>query len=169
MPRQGPDGVWRSDDGHYAWNGTAWVPAGTSPVPQRPPARVRWPFYVAAGCAALIVVAVVGAGLIGLAAYLGLRSLGGCPPGDFPIPPNANRTFVNVNAGTGGTNCSLTYDVGDSSANIDAFYSASHDPWHLENHDEATDTYDLRNGSRTARVRVLGTGRRARIEVEIQT
>lgn len=73
MPFQDPSGRWLSDDGAYFWDGAAW-----RLLPPRvrggPPAAVM---ALAIGCAALVLLGIVAAGV---GAYIGLRNLPSTPP-----------------------------------------------------------------------------------------
>src|SRR6267143_3501279 len=80
-----------SPDGQWRWDGAQWVPAtqGAAPVP--PPRGSRsWIWWVAGGCAVLLVIGAVGAGF-GIYSLVNRFQHGGfsCLPSDFPSYPGA--------------------------------------------------------------------------------
>ena len=113
-----PDGTWR-------WDGSTWVPVlPAQPSVRRPSSNRTW---VLAGCATVLVLAVVGVG-IGYPAYAFInRFFTGshtCLPSDFPLYPRA--TTADFTFGVNGTNpgfsCNVVFESNDDVATVTAFY-----------------------------------------------
>lgn len=118
-----PDGMWR-------WDGVRWVAVNAGPYPQAAPPRSRtWIWWVAGGCAVLLVLGLVGAGV---GAYNLVNSFqhGGfaCLPSDFPNYPGATVASENTYVGTGvpagdSKRCTMVLESNDDSTTVIAFYN----------------------------------------------
>src|SRR6202162_5402623 len=111
------------------WDGTKWVPttagAASSPVARR--SRV-WIWWVAGGCALLLVLAVVG-GAIGITSLVNSFQHGGltCLPSDFPKYPGTTvvneQTFYGGGVAPGDSkSCRMTLDSSDNVATVTAYF-----------------------------------------------
>jgi hypothetical protein len=180
VPKQRGDGTWVSDDEQSFWDGQTWrpvneasgavVPAMTPP-PSYPPQTgpsYRWIFWVlGAGCLVLVVVFGACVALGGAALFNGAQTLGGCPPGDLPIPPNAHVTGSTIYSGTSGTICTLGYADSDSGDQVDAFYRDQSSSWTQTGYDSSTDTFTFTKGRRTATVQVLRVGTTSELNIKV--
>ncbi len=118
-----------SPDGHWRWDGATWVPAalGASPIPT--PRRSRsWIWWLAGGCAILLVIGAVGVGF-GVYSLVNRFQHGGfsCLPSDFPSYPGASA--VNENAQVGNefspgdnSRCTMVFESNDGLEIVTAFY-----------------------------------------------
>ncbi|TMC00843.1 MAG: hypothetical protein E6J40_01115 [Chloroflexi bacterium] len=116
-----PDGMWR-------WDGVRWVPAVAAPYSQAPRRSRNWIWWVAGGCAIVLVLALVGAG-IGVYNLVNSFQHGGlaCLPSDFPSYPGATVISENTYVGTGvapgdSKRCSMVLRSNDDSATVTSFY-----------------------------------------------
>lgn len=118
-PRVEPDAL--SPDGTSRWDGTQWVPAAQKPSLRRPLSRT----WLLAGCATMLVVAVVG---IGYPAYSFLNRFftgsHACLPSDFPLYPGATRAdfTVGLNGVNRGYACNVVFESNDDVATVTGFY-----------------------------------------------
>jgi hypothetical protein len=114
-----PDGMWR-------WDGARWVPT-MAPVASR---RSRvWIWWLAGGCAVLLVLGLAGAG-VGAYNLFSSFQHGGftCLPSDFPGYPGATvaseQTYVGTNVQPGDSkSCRMILHSNDDSATVTAFYN----------------------------------------------
>src|SRR4029077_2454348 len=118
-----PDGMWR-------WDGTRWVPATAGPyAPTGQRRSYRWIWWVAGGCAVLLVLGLVGAG-VGVYNLVNSFQHGGfsCLPSDFPSYPGATVTTENTYVGTGvpagdSKRCTMVLQSNDDVSTVTAFYN----------------------------------------------
>lgn len=116
-----PDGLWR-------WDGSRWVPTMTAP-----PHRSRaWIWWLAGGCALLLVIGLVAAGIGVYSLARNIQSSGfglNCLPSDFPSYPGATVTTAQVNYGAGvapgdSRVCQVKLESTDDVATVTTFYTA---------------------------------------------
>lgn len=166
-----PDGMWR-------WDGVRWVPAAAAPYAPAAPRRSHtWIWWVAGGCAVLLVLGLVGAG-IGVYNLVNSFQHGGftCLPSDFPAYPGATVVSENTSFGTGvapgdSRSCRMVLESNDDSATVTAFYNEK-----LSSGDWKVVAYVASVGQiqfqRTSRPETVGTidflGRGQRTEIHIQ-
>lgn len=114
-----PDGMWR-------WDGVRWVPTAAPIAPRRSRA---WIWWLAGGCAVLLVLGLVGAG-VGVYNFVNSLQHGAfaCLPSDFPSYPGATVTGENSFVGTGvapgdSKRCTMILESNDDSTTVIAFYN----------------------------------------------
>lgn len=113
----------------WRWDGAQWV--ATTPGAPGAPATGRsraWIWWVAGGCALVLVLAVVG-GVIGISSLVNSFQQGGlsCLPSDFPKYPGATvvneQTFYGSGVAPGDSkSCRMTLDSNDNVATVTAYY-----------------------------------------------
>ena len=141
-----------------------------------PPTRRSraWIGWVAAGCAVLIVLAVIGAGF---GAYsLVKRFQNGdfnCLPNDFPSYPGVTISGENVNFGQT-KHCSITLESNDSVAAVTSFYQQDLNTgdWTITSSDPANGAFQfqLRSRPQTAgTISLLGRGQHTEIQIELDS
>jgi hypothetical protein len=114
----------------WRWDGVQWVPLMGQPTVQ-PVARPRtrpWIWWLAGGCALLLVIGLVGAGF---GVYSLVNSFKGasfaCLPADFPSYPGATVASEVTSFGTGvapgdSKSCRMVLESTDGSVTVTAFY-----------------------------------------------
>jgi hypothetical protein len=144
-----------SPDGRWRWDGTRWVPSGQPGY--QPPRRgsLRWPWWVAGGCALLIVGTVSLTFLAVAAFHIAQSSYANCLPHDFPPYPSAhlknNVDYVEPGLIEGDSHrCAQTLETGDAVAMVDRFYASHLDSgdWKLVDNFAAEGPIDSRRISR---------------------
>lgn len=168
-----------SPDGMWTWDGARWVPVQRPlPPPQR---RSRsWMWWVAGGCAVVLLLGVAGAVVAGVALVNKIQSGGlTCLPSDFPKYPNAQVTRVYTYVGSGvapgdSSECQETLSSDDDVATVTSFYSAQ-----LDSGDWSVTAIDRANGQiRFARrsknqqvgvVQLLGQGQHTVVEIRFDS
>jgi hypothetical protein len=163
-----PDGLWR-------WDGQRWVPTGAAAYPAPAPKRgsLAWLWWLAGGCAVLLVIAIV-AGILGLTTLFRNFTNGGysCLPSDFPAYPGASVTFENDTVGTR-NECRMTLTSNDDVGTVTDWY-ASHlaeGDWQ-DSVDSASGTItfnQVSGGHGTGHVQLLGAGQHTDIEITFDT
>ena len=111
----------------WRWDGVRWVPLVGQPVGQ-PIARPRtrpWIWWLAGGCALLLVIGVVGAGygIYSIAHSISSTNFA-CLPSDFPRYPGAKYasfTF-DLNGTYPGNTCHSVFESNDDVVAVTAFY-----------------------------------------------
>ncbi len=116
-----------SSDGMWRWDGVRWVPAAAYP-PSAPRRSHTWIWWVAGGCAVLLVLGLVGVG-VGVYNLVNSFQHGGfaCLPSDFPNYPGATVITENTYVGTAvapgdSKRCSMVLKSTDDPATVTAFY-----------------------------------------------
>ncbi len=114
----------------WRWDGVRWVPLVGQPLRQ-PIARPRtrpWIWWLAGGCALLLVIGLVGAGygIYSIAHSISSTNFA-CLPSDFPSYPGArvvsSVTYVGTGVGHGDSkSCRMTLESTDDVATVTAFY-----------------------------------------------
>jgi hypothetical protein len=168
-----PDGMWR-------WDGVRWVPANAA-FPNAAPRRSRaWIWWVAGGCAVLLVLGLVGAGV---AVYNLVNSFqhGGfaCLPADFPNYPGATVITENTYVGTGvapgdSKRCSMVLKSNDDPATVNAFYQEklSTGDWKVTAYIASIGQIQFQRVSRQQTVGVvdlLGRGQQTEIHIQLES
>jgi hypothetical protein len=169
-----------SPDGQWRWDGTTWVPSGQVASLATPPRRsFAWVWWLAGGCAVLVVVAIV-AGAEGLGSLVNNFQHGGftCLPSDFPAYPGTTVAGENTRVGTGiapGDNheCQMTLESNDSVSTVTDWYAS-----HLDSGDWAASA-DVSSGvihfqrrSRSATkgsIQLLGRGQHTEIQITLDS
>jgi hypothetical protein len=114
----------------WRWDGVRWVPLTGQPIaPTIAPPRSRpWIWWLAGGCALLLVIGLVGAGF-GIYSFVHSFQGGGfaCLPSDFPKYPGATvageTTYVGSAVAPGDSkSCHMVLESSDDSAMVAAFY-----------------------------------------------
>jgi hypothetical protein len=114
----------------WRWDGVRWVPLAGQPMGQ-PIARPRtrpWIWWLAGGCALLLVIGLVGAGfgIYSIAHSLSSATFA-CLPSDFPNYPGArvvsSTTYVGTAVAPGDSkSCRMVLESTDDVATVTAFY-----------------------------------------------
>ncbi|MFI5283097.1 MAG: hypothetical protein ACHQ0J_08205 [Candidatus Dormibacterales bacterium] len=169
-----PDGMWR-------WDGTRWQPTSGLPGPPYAPRRsYKWIWWVAGGCALLVVIGVA-AIVIGSVYLVNAVQHGSftCLPGDFPKYPgttvSSEYTNVGSNVPPGDTHeCQMTLQSQDDAATVSSYYSSrlSAGDWTVTASDPANGTIDFSRTSRPAtvgRVQLLGRGQHTEIDIRLDS
>lgn len=169
-----PDGLWR-------WDGVQWLPATPAQSPTPGPRHSRaWIWWLAGGCALLLVLGVIG---IGFGAYsLVNRFQHGafnCLPSDFPSYPGASVSGENTYFGSGvapgdSRRCRITFESNDGVATVTNFYEqqlATGD-WTVASSNPTTGEVRFQRLSRPQTVGVLsllGRGQHTEIQIELDS
>jgi len=174
--RISPDGMWR-------WDGRQWVPATPRPPGQGqggPRGRRTWIWWVAGGCALLLILGVGGA-VIGGAALVNRLQHGdfACLPSDFPSYPGAAVTGEKTYFGTGvapgdSRECTESLDSDDDVATVTDFYTSrlSSGDWKITSSDRANGTISFARISRpqtVGAVTLLGRGTHTVINIKLDS
>ena len=140
----------------WRWDGQRWVPAGQAPAygaPRRSRTRLWW---LAGGCALLLVLGVAG-GIYGLVSLLRAVQNGSlaCLPADFPQYPGATitreYTYVGTTGHAGDSHvCEETFSSNDDVATVRDFYTSHLNDvdWRVTSSDSQTGTIDFARVSR---------------------
>ena len=93
-----------------------------------------------------------------------------CPPSDFAVPAGATQNGYNIHIGTGGSTCSVSWNVNQDVTSTDAFVtrSLSSGDWHITSRDESNGAINFARTGRpgvTGHLSLLGRGRHTQIEV----
>ena len=166
-----PDGMWRSD-------GRRWVPAAQAPARTTPPGRQTWLWWLAGGCAVLLVLGVAG-GIYGIVSLIRAAQSGSflCLPSDLPQYPGARITHEYTSLGATGHagdthECEETFDSNDDVATVHDFYSShlNAGDWHVASDNPQNGTIDFARVSRpqtVGSVLLLGRGQHTTIAVKL--
>ncbi|HXN89941.1 MAG TPA: hypothetical protein VN906_00485 [Candidatus Sulfotelmatobacter sp.] len=165
MGSQGPNQPGQvSPDGLWVWDGTRWVPSGRQGTPTRPRGSRSWIWWVAGGCAVLLVIGVAGAIWATVALVNNVQQHGGfaCLPSDFPSYPGATITSENVRYTTGlppgdSKECTMTLESSNDATTVSDFYASrlSTGDWAITSNDTATGEIRFHRVSRPQTVGVL--------------
>jgi hypothetical protein len=167
-----------SPDGRWRWDGAQWVPTGAArPMATTPRRSFAWVWWLAGGCAVLVVIA-------GIAAVLGLGSLvssfqhGGfsCLPSDFPTYPGATVSSENTYVGTGvpagdTKRCTMTLESNDDVNTVTSWYSSNLDSgdWSASSN-TPSGTIQFENRSKPSTngsIELLGHGQQTEIRITL--
>jgi hypothetical protein len=167
-----------SPDGRWRWDGAQWVPAGAAaPMPMSPRKSFAWVWWLAGGCALLVVIAVIAAA-IGLSSLVTSLERGGfsCLPSDFPSYPGATVSSENTYVGTGmpagnTKRCTMVLESGDDVNTVSSWYSSSLNSgdWSASS-DAASGTVRFENRSTPSTngtVELLGRGQHTEIRIVV--
>jgi hypothetical protein len=160
------------------WDGRRWVPAAQAPPPFGPRRQRTWLWWLAGGCAVLLVLGLAGGiyGIVSLTRAVQNGSLA-CLPSDFPTYPNATVTgwhaYIGTNAAPGDSHeCIENFDSNDPVATVTDFYAsrlASGD-WNVTSNDTANGAIKFNRVSRpqtVGTVDLLGRGQHTTIGVTL--
>ncbi len=166
-----PDGMWR-------WDGVRWVPLMGQPI-ARPRPR-PWIWWLAGGCALLLVIALVGAGF-GVYSLVNSFQRGGfaCLPSDFPSYPGSKVTSEHTYVGTGvapgdSKSCQMGLRSNDDVATVTAFYNdkLSTGDWQVTAFISSVGQIQFHRVSRPATfglVQLLGRGQQTEIQIQLDS
>jgi hypothetical protein len=162
----------------WRWDGVRWVPLMGQPI-TRPRPR-PWIWWVAGGCALLLVIGVVGASF-GIYSFVNSFSKGAfaCLPTDFPSYPGATVASFNTHFGAGvapgdSKTCHMVLESGDDSTTVTAFYNdlLNSGDWHVTAFISSAGQIQFHRVSRPATVglvEVLGKGQRSEIRIQLDS
>ena len=99
---------------------------------------------------------------------------GNCPPKDFPVYPNAQKTGLNYVVSPGSSDCTVTLESDATASDVTTFYDTSlgSGPWQLVNKNGPSGEWSFQrrgDSSTVGRIRFLGHGTQTRIEMEVLT
>jgi hypothetical protein len=163
----------------WRWDGVRWVQAAASP--QGAPRRsYKWIWWVAGGCAVLLVLGLIGAG-VGVYNLVNSFQHGGfaCLPSDFPNYPGATVTTENTYVGTGvapgdSKRCSMVLKSNDDPATVTSFYQEklSSGDWKVTAYIASIGQIQFQRVSRQQSVGVvdlLGRGQQTEIHIQLDS
>jgi hypothetical protein len=162
----------------WRWDGVRWVPLMGQPISR---ARSRpWVWWVAGGCALLLVIGLVGAGF-GIYSFVhsfSQLSLA-CLPSDFPSYPGSTVRSVNTHFGAGvapgdSKTCLMVLGSTDDVATVTAFYNENLNTgdWQVTAFISAYGQIQFHRVSRPATlglVQLLGKGQQTEIEIQLDS
>jgi hypothetical protein len=166
----------------WRWDGARWVPLMGQPIaaPIAPPRSRPWIWWVAGGCALLLVIGVVGVGF-GIYSFVNSFSKGAfaCLPSDFPSYPGATVSSFNTHFGAGAApgdskTCLMVLESSDDSATVSAFYNDNLNTgdWHVTAVISSAGQIQFHRVSRPATVglvEVLGKGQQSEIRIQLDS
>jgi hypothetical protein len=164
----------------WRWDGAQWVPAAGGYQPMAPRRSRTWIWWVAGGCAVLLVLGLIGAGV---GAYNLFNSFqhGGftCLPSDFPSYPGATvsseYTYVGTNVAPGDSKqCRMVLESTDDSATVTGFYNEklSSGDWKVTAYIASMGQIQFQRVSRPQTVGVidlLGRGQHTEIHIQLDS
>lgn len=169
-----PDGLWR-------WDGVNWVPAvaGSSQLPG-PKSSKRWIWWLAGGCAVLLLFGVIASGFAVYSLVNGFQhGAFNCLPSDFPSYPGATVVNENTTVGTGFTpgdsrRCTIVLQTNDGVAAVTTFYEQQlvSGDWTVPSSDPTTGELQFQRRSRPATVGhlfLLGRGQHTEIQIQLDS
>jgi len=143
-----------------------------------PPSRsFKWVWWLAGGCALLVVIALIAGGL-GLSSLVNSFEHGGfsCLPSDFPSYPGATVSSENTYVGTGvpagdTKRCSMVLESNDDATTVTSWYSSNLNSgdWSASS-DSASGTVRFENRSRPSTngtIELLGRGQHTEIRITL--
>ena len=166
-----PDGMWR-------WDGRRWAPSAQSPLYRGPQRSRSWLWWLAGGCAVLLLLGIAG-GVYGLVSLVHTFRSGGlaCLPSDFPQYPGAHLsreyTYVGTTAHAGDSHeCDETFDSDDDVSAVTGFYTShlNAGDWKVTSNDAANGTINFERVSRPQTVGsllLLGRGQHTTIAIKL--
>jgi hypothetical protein len=165
----------------WRWDGTQWVATAAGPAAMPATRRSRaWIWWVAGGCALVLVLAVVG-GAIGIASLVNSFQHGGltCLPADFPNYPGSSVVNEKTYYGTGvapgdSKSCQMTLDSNDNVATVTEFYNEklSSGDWKVVGFNSSSGQIHFQRVSRpltVGTVDLLGRGSGAEIRIDLSS
>jgi hypothetical protein len=170
-----------SPDGRWRWDGARWVPAGqAAPPPTAPRRSFAWVWWLAGGCAVLVVIGVIAA-IVGLGSLFTNFQHGGfsCLPSTFPSYPGTSvageqTTYLGAGMPPGDTNeCRMTLESNDSVSTVTDWYSTrlGSGDWTV-NTDATTGVIKFQSRSKPSTVgtiELLGRGEHTEIRITLDT
>lgn len=165
----------------WRWDGTQWV--ATTGGAARAPATRRsmvWIWWVAGGCALVLVLAVVG-GAVGIVSLVNSFQHGGltCLPSDFPGYPGTTVVNEHTYYGTGvapgdSKSCQMTLVSNDDVATVTAFYDEklSSGDWKVVTFNASSGQIHFQRVSRpltVGTVDLLGRGTGTEIRIDLSS
>ena len=166
-----PDGMWR-------WDGQRWVPAGQAPAYAAPRRPRTWLWWLAGGCAVLLVLGLAG-GIYGMVSLMRAVQSGtfACLPSDFPQYPGSRLTheytYVGTNVAPGDSReCEETFDSNDDVASVRDFLTRELNvgDWRITSNNSENGTISFARMSRPQTVGsalLLGRGQHTTIAVKL--
>jgi hypothetical protein len=167
-----------SPDGQWRWDGARWVPTGAAgPTAMSPRRSFAWVWWLAGGCAVLVVIGLVAAAL-GLGSLVSSFQHGGfsCLPSDFPSYPGATVSSENTYVGTGvpagdSKRCTMVLESNDDVNIVTSWYSSNLNSgdWSASS-DNASGTVQFENRSRPSTkgtIELLGRGQHTEIRITL--
>lgn len=168
-----------SPDGMWIWDGGRWIQVQRPGM--RAPRRSRtWLWWVAGGCAVLLVLG-VGAGIWGAVSLAHAVQQGSlsCMPSDFPRYPGATVTRDYTYFGTGvapgdSRECQESLSSDDGVATVSAFYTSqlNSGDWQILANDRTNGQIRFTRRSRTQDVgiiQMLGRGQHSDIAIKFDS
>jgi len=169
-----------SPDGRWRWDGAQWVPTGAAAAtPMAPRRSFAWVWWLAGGCAVLVVIAVIAA-VLGLGSLVSSIQHGGfsCLPSGFPAYPGATVSSENTYVGTGlppgdKSECRMILESNDDVGTVTAWY-ASHlnsGDWRA-NLDSASGTIRFQSNSKLTTlgtIELLGRGQHTEVRITLDS
>jgi hypothetical protein len=142
--------------------------------------NLRWLWFVAGGCALLLLIGAAGAVVGGLALVKKFQQGGfACLPSDFPSYPGATITFEKTYVGTGlpagdTSQCQQTLDSNDDVATVTEYYAGrlDTDDWRITSNDTTNGVIKFARRSRpqtAGTVELLGRGQHTSIQVKLDS
>jgi hypothetical protein len=164
----------------WRWDGAHWVPLMGQPMPMQRPRSRPWIWWLAGGCALLLVIGLVGAGF-GIYSLVHSFQPGGfaCLPSDFPSYQGATVTSEVTNYGTGvapgdSKSCRTVLESGDDAATVTTFYNDNLNTgdWHVTAFISSMGQIQFQRVSRSATVglvQMLGRGQQTEIRIQLDS
>lgn len=149
-----------SPDGKWQWDGTRWVPA--APVTPAVPRRSRsWIWWLAGGCAVVLLLVIAGAAFGSVALYSHLERGGfTCLPSTFPRYPGSTFGNINyeLNGPTPGNSCNMVFESKDSVGAVLDYYQTrlNRGDWQVSSIDQETGQIEFRSVKRAKTHGTLG-------------
>jgi hypothetical protein len=147
----------------------------------QPPRRSRaWIWWLAGGCAVVLVLGAIGAGF-GIYSLVNRFQQGGfsCLPSDFPSYPGASVVSENTTVGSfvsagDSTRCTMVIDSNDEVATVTTYYEEhlNSGDWTIGSSDAANGLIDFQRKSRpntVGRVTLLGRGQHSEIDIQLDS
>jgi hypothetical protein len=162
----------------WRWDGVRWVPLMGQPI--APPRSRSWIWWLAGGCALLLVIGLVGAGF-GFYSFVNSFSHGSfaCLPSDFPSYPAATVRSENTHFGTGvapgdSKSCLMVLESTDDVATVTTFYNENLNigDWQVTAFISSYGQIQVHRVSRPATlglVQLLGKGQQTEIKIQLDS
>jgi hypothetical protein len=169
-----PDGLWR-------WDGAQWVSTTPGFAPTPAPRRSRsWIWWLAGGCALLLAIGAIGAGVGAFSLVKRFQSGGfSCLPSDFPSYPGASVVSENTRIGNefspGDNNrCTIAFNSNDDVATVARYYEGqlNSGDWTIVSSDPSSGVIKFQRRSRpqtVGTVTLLGQGQHSQIDIQLDS